>query len=88
MIGALSALIRTSSGKIRMDFIIRLSGLDWLREIIQSSTTSSRTLRKVLLIVYDLMVKETDPSMECEEYKGNLVQDGMASMSTTLDYLL
>ena len=42
----------------------------------------------MLLIVYDLAVKESDPAMECEEYKGNLVKDGFATMDDAMDRLL
>ncbi len=68
-----------------MDFIIRLNGLEWLKQILISGDTSSRSLRKVLLIVYDLAVKESDRAMDCEEYKGNLVKDGFATMDDAMD---
>ena len=45
VIGALSWLIRTISQAIKDEFIITMNGLEWLRQIIISKSTSNRTLK-------------------------------------------
>eukprot|EP00343_Euplotes_focardii_P007816 CAMPEP_0205819472 /NCGR_PEP_ID=MMETSP0206-20130828/1858_1 /ASSEMBLY_ACC=CAM_ASM_000279 /TAXON_ID=36767 /ORGANISM="Euplotes focardii, Strain TN1" /LENGTH=342 /DNA_ID=CAMNT_0053113109 /DNA_START=6 /DNA_END=1034 /DNA_ORIENTATION=- len=75
VIGALSSLIRTSEAAIKSEFFREMEGLDWLRQIILDENTSKRTLKKVYFLLYDLIVKETDKSIDVVLTDENLIKD-------------
>lgn len=75
VIGALSSLIRTSHTALKADFFSEMKGLDWIQEIILDKNVSKRTLKKVYFMLYDLIVKETDKSIDTVLYKENLIKD-------------
>ena len=75
VIGAFSSLIRTSLAHIKYEFFSEMKGLDWLRQIILDKNASKRALKKVYFLLYDLIVKETDKSIDTVLYNENLIKD-------------
>lgn len=64
ILGSLSSLLRTSVPSIKQEFFTTMKGLDWLKQVILDPKTSKKSQRKVYFLLYDLIVKETDPSVE------------------------
>ncbi|CAI2371665.1 unnamed protein product [Moneuplotes crassus] len=64
VLGALSSLLRTSVAEIKAEFFKEMKGLDWIKQIILEPETTKRALKKIFFLLYDLIVKETDKSVE------------------------
>lgn len=93
VIGAFSSLIRSSITALKAEFFSEMKGLDWLKQIILDKKVSKRTLKKVYFLLYDLIVKETDKSIDTVLYQENLIKDYILKnqkvikrMLKTLDY--
>ena len=93
VIGALSCFIRTVSHEIKNEFIEKMNGLEWLRQIIIHKNTSNRTLKKIYFVLYDFTVNEDAKVFEDESelttrWKDFIVQnsDMIDEMINTLKY--
>jgi hypothetical protein len=75
VIGAFSSLIRTPVTSLKAEFFKEMNGLDWVKQIILEKNTSKKVLLKIYFFLYDLIVKETDKSIDTVLYKDSLIKD-------------
>jgi len=59
-----------------------------LRQVLLDSTTTSKTLRKVAFLLFDLMVKESDPNSMPTNYNANFVKDKLLEVPDIVERLM
>lgn len=88
IIGALSSLLRTTLNSIKSDFMNRMEGVQWLRQVLLDPTTTAKTIRKVAFLLFDLMVKESDPNTSPTDYNANFVKDKLLEAPDLIERLM